>query len=85
MEFKDTVKLMESADYKDRFLAEYMQLKIRYNKLMDMCKTWDKDELHFVPTCSREMYDIQLESMRKYLSCLEARAVMERIELPEDV
>ena len=30
MELKDTVALMESDDYKDRFKAEYYQTKIRY-------------------------------------------------------
>ena len=29
MELKDTVALMESDDYKDRFKAEYYQTKIR--------------------------------------------------------
>ena len=29
----DTVNLMESSDYKDRFVAEYVQTKIRYEKL----------------------------------------------------
>ena len=42
MELKDTTELMNSADYKDRFKAEYYQTKIRYNKLhkliIKMCK-----------------------------------------------
>ena len=29
-ELKDTIELMNSADYKDRFKAEYLQIKIRY-------------------------------------------------------
>ena len=33
MELKDTVELMNSADYKERFKAEYLQTKIRYDKL----------------------------------------------------
>lgn len=33
MELKDTVSLMNSADYKERFKAEYYQTKIRYEKL----------------------------------------------------
>lgn len=32
-ELKDTIELMNSSDYKDRFKAEYYQLKIRYTKL----------------------------------------------------
>lgn len=31
----DTVDLMNSEDYRDRFVAEYIQLKIRYEKLKD--------------------------------------------------
>ena len=30
MELKDTIELMQSADYKDRFLAEYLQVVIHY-------------------------------------------------------
>ena len=31
MVLKDTIDLMTSEDYKERFLAEYQQLKIRYD------------------------------------------------------
>lgn len=33
MELKDTIEMMNSADYKERFIAEYRQTKIRYEKL----------------------------------------------------
>ena len=33
MELKDTIKMMQSDDYKERFVAEYQQTKIRYEKL----------------------------------------------------
>ena len=33
MELTDTVKMMNSSDYKERYKAEYFQLKIRYEKL----------------------------------------------------
>lgn len=36
MQLKETVELMESADYKERFKAEYLQTKIRYEKLKAM-------------------------------------------------
>ena len=32
-ELKDTIEMMNSADYKERFKAEYAQTKIRYEKL----------------------------------------------------
>lgn len=36
MELKETVELMNSSDYKERFKAEYLQAKIRYDKLHKM-------------------------------------------------
>lgn len=42
MELKDTVQLMQSDDYKDRFTAEYIQLKTRYYKLEKMVDNWGK-------------------------------------------
>lgn len=38
MELKDTIELMQSSDYKDRFKAEYFQVAIRLQKLDDMLK-----------------------------------------------
>lgn len=81
MELKDTVDLMTSADYKERFLGEYRQLKIRYDKLKAMTDKWDQGHLEFTPTCPREIYDIQLRAMEEYLAVLVVRARMEKIEL----
>ena len=80
-ELKDTVAGMTSADYKERFKAEYYQLKIRYDKLHDMCEKWDKDKLDFTPTCSRFTYLRQLNAMSFYMKILEERAKVENIEL----
>lgn len=80
-ELKQTVELMNSSDYKERFKAEYYQLKIRYEKLHNMCEKWDKNELDFTPTCSRFTYARQLNAMAFYLKVLEERAVVEKIEL----
>lgn len=81
MELKDTVEMMLSNDYKERFKAEYWQIKIRYDKLKDMCEKWDKGELNFEPTCKRDTYNWQLLAMLEYLSVLEYRAKQERVEL----
>lgn len=81
MNLKDTIELMISNDYKNRFLAEYQQLIIRRDGLKAMLKKWDKGELDFKPTCPRGAYDIQLKAMDDYASVLEARAAMENIEL----
>lgn len=44
MELKDTATLMVSSDYKERFKAEYYQLKIRLEKLKCMLQKWDNDK-----------------------------------------
>lgn len=81
MELKDTVALMESDDYKERFRGEYYQTKIRKEKLDVMLKKWDEGQLEFNPTCPREMYDDQIAGMTAYLNVLEKRAVIENVEL----
>lgn len=85
MELKDTISLMTSSNYKDRFLAEYWQVKIRYAKLKEMCQKWDKGELEFVPTCDRKLYSTQLANMFGYLIVLEQRSHLENIDLKENV
>lgn len=78
-ELSQTVDLMNSKDYKDRFVAEYLQTYIRYNKLLNMYKNWDN--LQFTPSCPKSMYDKQLNVMLNYLFILEDRAVIEGIDL----
>lgn len=80
----DTALLMKSDDYKERFIAEYKQLSIRYNGLTAMIEKWDKNELAFKPTCPRSTYGMQVKAMEEYLAILEARAVMEGINLQEE-
>lgn len=81
MTLEETKDLMCSPDYKERFKAEYYQLKIRYEKLKAMCEKWDKGELDFTPTCPRNTYGYQLVYMSEYLAVLEHRAEIEGVEL----
>ena len=83
-ELKETVALMNSADYKERFIAEYHQVETRFLKLKAMTEKWDNNELDFTPTCSRKIYDIQLSSMLSYLLVLLERAVAEKVEIDID-
>ena len=78
---KDTVELMTSSDYRERFIAEYKQLVIRYRALRNMLDKWDRNELDFTPTCPRSTYNMQTKAMTDYIAVLEARAVMEGIVL----
>ena len=64
MELRDTYARMVSEDYKDRFIAEYCQLKIRYNKLKTMLDKWDNNELDFTPM--RNLLETN-ESIKRYV------------------
>lgn len=83
MELNDTVKMMNSEDYKERFRAEYCQTVIRYGKLKNMLDRWDDENLNFTPTCPRSTYNMQIRAMADYIAVLEARAVMEDIDLSD--
>lgn len=81
MTLKDTVEMMNSDDYKERFKAEYYQLVIRYRGLKSMLIKWDEGTLDFEPTCPKSTYNMQIKTMDDYIAVLEARAVMENIVL----
>lgn len=81
MNLNDTIEMMVSNDYKERFRAEYCQNIIRYQKLKGMLDKWDEGSLSFLPTCPRSTYDMQIKAMEDYIAVLEKRAVMENIKL----
>lgn len=80
-ELRDTIEMMNSEDYKERFKAEYYQVMIRYQKLKSILDKWDNDQLEFTPACPRSTYNMQITAMTDYIAVLEARAVMEGVEL----
>lgn len=92
MELKNTINFMNSKDYKERFIAEYWQTKIRYEKL----KTFNakieaaqrvrfSDIVEKIPEpkhdCPTELLEEQQRAMGQYLHILEVRAVIENIDL----
>ena len=86
MELKNTIDLMTSSDYKERFKAEYYQTKIRYEKLKDFnnkiesaLRTADVE----MPKhdCPSDLLRDQQRAMGEYLHLLEVRAVIENIAL----
>lgn len=81
LELKDTVGMMNSSDYKERFKAEYHQLAIRHIRLQEMLHKWDYGGLDFTPTCPRSLYSLQVKAMSDYITVLEARASIEGIKL----
>ena len=80
MVLKDTINMLTSEDYKERFKAEYYQLKVRINGLENMLKSWDEGTLNFKPTCPRKLYDDQLKAMYDYINILITRSKMEGID-----
>lgn len=81
MELKDTIEMMNSPDYKERFKAEYQQLKIRYDKLDAMTVKYEAGTLNFTPSCSLELLKEQKRYMGCYLRCLKIRAEIEGVAL----
>jgi hypothetical protein len=81
MQLSETVTMMNSENYKERFRAEYAQLVNRYYGLRRMLEKWDNGMLEFEPTCPRSTYNMQIKAMADYIAVLEARAIMEGIVL----
>lgn len=85
MELKETVELMNSEDYKERFVAEYHQVKIRYEKLKNFCNKIEVEEMLGKEVtkhdCPLGLLREQQKYMGLYLSVLEKRALIENVEL----
>ena len=85
MELKETIEKMTSADYKERFIAEYQQTKIRYEKLKHFCDVIEASQLAKIEEpkhdCPLALLREQQSVMGQYLHILELRAVIENIVL----
>lgn len=90
MELKDTVIMMTSNDYKERFKAEYYQTKERYERLKafnnkieaaERTRYTSKPSEEPMHDCPSELLCEQQRAMGEYLHILEVRAVIEKIEL----
>lgn len=85
MKLSDTIDLMTSDDYKERFEAEYWQTKTRYEKLKYFCNRIEVAEMleGEVPKhdCPLALLREQQRYMGQYLGVLEKRALIEGIEL----
>ena len=84
-ELKDTVGLMTSENYKERFVAEYLQTKIRYKKLRKFCNKITASQITETDEpnhdCPLFLLEKQLSAMAEYLNLLELRAIVEQIDL----
>ena len=75
----DTASLMESLDYKDRLVAEYIQLSIRMGNLDNFLER-DADS-YKVPYKVHKLLCRQYLAMKAYMGILKERAKVEKIEL----
>ena len=87
MELRETVEMMTSEDYRERFVGEYWQLKIRRDRLKrfldriiasQMTEGKVEEPAH---DCPEELLERQLCTMDEYIDILEKRAAIEGIEL----
>ena len=78
---QDTIPLMNSSDYKDRFIAEYLQLCVRKEKLYNTISKYNEGKLEFELDCPIKMLEEQYDLMYKYAEKLKERAKIEDINL----
>lgn len=81
MELENTIEMMTSKDYKERFKSEYLQTKIRYENLKKILIKHQAGTLEFDLACPNEVLEDQLYYMNEYLRTLQIRAEIEKIEL----
>ena len=82
--WEKSAEMMKSDDYKERFVAEYAQTKIRYEKLKAYCNRIEAahttSKIQEPPhDCPFELLREQQHIMGNYLHVLEVRAVIEGI------
>jgi hypothetical protein len=85
MKLSDTVTMMNSSDYKERFRGEYFQLDNRIEGLSNMTEKYRKGTLEFTPKCTQKLLDAQFNAMIIYATHLKERAKIEGISLEEVV
>ncbi len=84
---KETQELMMSKDYRERFIAEYWQNKIRYEKLksfnikIEAAQLCPEDIREPIYDCPNDLLKEQQRIMGEYLHILELRAYIEEIDL----
>lgn len=82
MELIDTVNMMTSEHWEHRFVAEYLQTKIRYEKLHKLIVKREVGKIDFETPIPLESWKIQAWHMGQYLYELEKQAAIHGIELP---
>lgn len=82
MTLEGTIGMMTSGDWRDRFVAEYLQTKIRYEKLHRLIVKREVGKLDFNTPIPLESWKYQAYHMEMYLLELEKQAEIHGIDLP---
>ena len=80
-ELIETIPAMTSADYRQRFVAEFEQNRIRLMKLQELLRGYRNGTLSFVPACPISLLTEQYFLMRALDIVLARRACIENISL----
>lgn len=86
-ELKD---LVFSENWEERLIGEYIQTKIRYEHLKNLCNTLEVQEMGLIEKvlskkCPLSLLREQQKYMGMYLGCLEKRLIIYGIRVPEMV
>jgi len=77
---RDLFKLSCSPDYKARYVAEYLELQGRAERLKALIDKYHVGTLDFTPTCPIDLLEQQLDVMEHYISILITRAILEGVD-----
>lgn len=80
-DLSDTAALMFSSDYRVRFAAEYLQVKLRCERLAKIVEDLLQGTASFKATCPIELLQKQCANMTAYLNDLRERGSIEEINL----
>ena len=79
--YQDTARLMQSLSWRDRFLAEYIQVTIRKDALARFVEREMTSDIPAVASEAMELMKHQFSVMTEYQEILKERAKIEKIEL----
>lgn len=83
MELKDTIDMMTSEDYKERFRGEFYQLEIRAKKLLAFIRKCEDAQIEGKEEpkhdCPLSLLRAQFDAMAEYLGILRKRALIENV------
>ena len=79
--YQDTARLMQSPSWRDRFLAEYIQVTIRKDALARFIEREMTSVIPAVASESMELMKHQFSVMTEYQEILRRRAALEQIQI----